>query len=394
MLNISRYVITYPVKDENLVSSSEASVHFPVIATYLREFIPVENDEDLKGNTLFIYFKPLIKSSSRLINNTSKKLIEALNERGEIVRFPIKEDFVYVAQGYILTSDKIPLLTLALKDKYYYAYYTEQDYSKFVLYLSTDLVSNPKYASFYRRLSVAYLSDCYSKGVEVRIVAPQVIENNTFASDFEIRPSSISQLQSYLETEVGQFFVNRDEDFKLKSPSLIPEEEIQAVEVPPSQLGSSIIMDLTQIPGGSAFDIDRWNNYLNQVGIQPVAWDDPEGRRPDIWARRDAIERREREVLTEALDSVSLGNVVSQGLSIQGQISDYLQHYDYPETSLVASYDPATESSGYITIRNGENSILATYPDRTIPEPTLPSILLVDEEDVSDSLDDLTSFLG
>lgn len=76
---------------------------------------------------------------------------------------------------------------------------TELKIDKFRLYISLELISNPTYKNFYKRLNKEFIQPNLEKGMEVLITTSQKIENSTYSNNFKIGGETIEEINNDLK---------------------------------------------------------------------------------------------------------------------------------------------------------------------------------------------------
>lgn len=184
--------------------------------------------KEISSGQYFTYFMaPDFTRSPRLISNTTNNVIDRLTRSMAVVKTQIGNDWLYIVKGLIYNEKGEIMLCLTIdRDEYHYnneaiLFDSEEHnflgYQSYTLFLATEFITNPNYATFLRRFNKAYVDFCYSKGVEVRIMPSKRIEANTFANEFKIDFNSIDEMNRCLREEVGKILVERDSYF-LDSP--------------------------------------------------------------------------------------------------------------------------------------------------------------------------------
>jgi len=256
----------------NIIADIASNTAIPVIC--LENFY-VEDDT-------ILYDFP--KLGYRTQSASATTLIKSLTARRGLIqtRYTYKNTsyMVHMGQGLILSATGKVLLCLGIKkerflleaegisysddlnfrifsdDDYYRDYFV--GYNEFILYISTDMFLQPEYEALYKKIQKDYINYCYLKGVEVRILASQTIEQNTFANEFKIQFNTIQELDYNLRNEVKfllsnpvSYFVNHS--LFVKQPTFDPpyidtleEEDDVLYENPSSQDIVDSIFNATQ----------------------------------------------------------------------------------------------------------------------------------------------------
>lgn len=182
-------------------------------------------------------------------SNTSMKVLRCLQLRSYLTKIESNGETYYLGMGLLLDVNYNILFCLSIKvdsifdnykinslgsleiiysRRFYNSYDEDQiDYDAFIMYVSTALHTDPKHATFYRRLKKIYLDDCFTKGIEMRIISSSKIKENTFANDLKISFSSLTQLDKHLTEDVPHLLMQTQGHF-------LENEWPLMLEVPPT----------------------------------------------------------------------------------------------------------------------------------------------------------------
>lgn len=226
------------------------------ISSFLLPIINLGNRHTLENNES-IYYKPL----SNLEEITYKfKLIDFmtnLNMRLNLNSYAVGKNeegddiIIRVGKGYIVDENDNILLLLGLTDKgisnfdsqiedrlgYYSPIQKLSQYPYLCLLISTKLITDEKYSSFYKKLEKYYINDFYKNDIEVRFITSEKIEKLSYDNEFKLRFNTIEQLQSHLQNSVPKLMFLSDSDYANGiNPGLnYPLSERNAIYVPPVQ---------------------------------------------------------------------------------------------------------------------------------------------------------------
>lgn len=192
----------------------------PVIAN---EYIPFYAFQTLEDG---YYNKPSLESGWIRKPNTVKHIKDALQMAMAPRRITISNRVYFFAKGVMFTDTGTPMIVFAMpREKFlnpdtkkfseirYQKEVNPVDYKDFVLFYSTSFFTDPTLAALNRRFQKEILMDCYSKGIEVRVITSQEIERNTFADLFEIpKANSVSQLEEYMSKVLPTYLFTEEED--------------------------------------------------------------------------------------------------------------------------------------------------------------------------------------
>lgn len=206
------------VNDPNKIADIVSNTIIPAICL---------NDFSVESDTVLYHFP---KFTDRTQSGSATGLLKTLISRNSLIktRYTYKSVgyMVHIGRGLILSPTGKILLCLGVKKERFlselensdlresvdFNLFTDEDiyyrdfpfigYNEFVLYISTDMFLYPEYEALYKKIQKDYINFCYSKGVEVRIVTSQVIEQNTFANEFKIQFRTIQELDYNLKNEV------------------------------------------------------------------------------------------------------------------------------------------------------------------------------------------------
>lgn len=213
----------------------------PVIAN---EYIPFYVFQTLDNG---YYSKPSLESGWIKKPNTVKHIKDAFQMALTPRKITIGGVVYFFVKGVMFTATGTPLMVFAMpKEKFldpnikkfseirYSNEITPVDYKNFVLFYSTSFFTEPSLAPLNRRFQKEILMDCYSKGIEVRVITSQEIERNTFADLFEIpKANSVSQLEEYMKTVLPTYLFTEEEDtfvFNELTQEQIQQEELSLEE--------------------------------------------------------------------------------------------------------------------------------------------------------------------
>lgn len=197
-------------------------------------------------------------------SNTSMKVLKCLELRSYLTRIESNGEIYYVGIGLLLDEQYNILFCLSIKvdsifdnykvdllgnleiiysQKFSNNYGEDQiDYGSFIMYVSTELHTDPKHATFYRRLKKIYLDDCFTKGIEMRITSSSKIKENTFANDLKISFSSLTQLDKHLTEDVPHLLMQTQGHF-------LENEWPLMLEVPPTPtIEEPVINPIVDVP--------------------------------------------------------------------------------------------------------------------------------------------------
>jgi hypothetical protein len=217
-------LITHHYRGSIIVEGDE-----PCLAVSV-DFVPIYVLGYLERNNLYsVYNFPYSKEESySSIPNTSSRLSLILTSYATLVQTVTNGLNLLIGKGLIIDKDSgqvLMCLTLKQEELNYdfplkemsksdFSNTDNIDYHKFIMFVSTELVSNSKYSVFYRRLQKIYLNFCFEKGIEMRIISASIIKKNTFANSFKVAFNSITQLQDHLNNDVQHIFMTNEELFR------------------------------------------------------------------------------------------------------------------------------------------------------------------------------------
>lgn len=194
-----------------------ANAYIPIYASHFLTFL----DDNVK-----FYTRPTFDTGCLRKANTLKNVKAALEMYISPAKIPIGSKSYFFIKGAMYTEEGIPMMVLAMPRKDYedpnirkfsdLRYGQEVnpvDYKNFVLFYSTSFFTDPSLTALNRRFQKEILIDCYTKGIEVRVIASSEIEKNTFAELFEIpKANSVSQLEEYMSTVLPNYLYTEEED--------------------------------------------------------------------------------------------------------------------------------------------------------------------------------------
>ena len=227
------------------------------------------------------YQRPSFEKNPIKKPNTLKHIKDALEMAIAPRKITIGGKFYYFLKGAMYTEEGIPLMVLGMARQAYQdpnirkfsdLRYGQEvnliDYKNFVLFYSTSFFTDPSLAALNRRFQKEILIDCYTKGIEVRVIASSEIEKNTFASLFEIpKANSVSQLEEYMSTVLPTYLYTEEEDTFVFEKLEVPQaqEEELSLEEEALLFDSESSPTLEQVLSDSAH---TEHTYL--VGVDPA----------------------------------------------------------------------------------------------------------------------------
>jgi len=235
--------------------------------------IPLLSIDSLRAEDGSQTYKPVRQAFTSLSNNL-KNILHCLTTRQNLTKFYAlpSAKAILVGLGCIMTEEGKSLMTLCLKKNAIggnYFYEEAEDfigYDKFILYVSTEFITDPEYNSYYKRLQKAYLEICFLKGVEVRILTSQKIEQNTFANGFEINFSTVQELDYILKNDLKNLLCNPLRSFV--NHSFFNPNAISVV--PPSveqvETATDFLREITEIPPAYTAGIDAIISGRSSIG--------------------------------------------------------------------------------------------------------------------------------
>lgn len=195
------------------------------------------------------YYKPcFLEGSVYTKSNTIKNIKYSLEIALCANKININNKNYFFMKGAMFSSEGTPLMILTMPRekfldpntcKFSEHWYRSDDspninYKDFVLFYSSCFFTDPNLASLNRRFQKEILSNCYEKGIEVRVIASSEIEKNTFADLFEIpKANSVSQLEEFMKTTLPNYLYTEEEDtfvFKELEMPVIQQEELSLEE--------------------------------------------------------------------------------------------------------------------------------------------------------------------
>lgn len=209
-----------------LQENEETDLYFVEVNKY----IPVQSwlsDGGVRTLEDFLYYHPNSFSSYANLSNTIRQIKHSLfytNVMNRIVLNKATNFSIFICKGGIFTSKYVPLLLYVYSKEDLLKIQLESDYDKNQILkqecqkilVSSELLTNSKYSSFYRRIHKEILLSAYEKGIEVITLTSENIQKNAFKKVLEnsFTFSSISVLERYLKEEVPNFLLLSYEEMK------------------------------------------------------------------------------------------------------------------------------------------------------------------------------------
>lgn len=212
--------------NEFKIGSSITSYFIPVISYWDTGYIKDEEDD------FILYHKPLLEIDYIPKKFNIREFLDVINNYGGLRAFNLslgeEKNTIYVGKGYVVNEKDEILMILANKPKS--KLFLQQGYSKstipkenaknLTLLVSTELVTNPIYANFYKKLEKEYILDAYKVNIPVVFTTSAKIENLTYSNEFEMKFNNIDELQNHLINNVGSIMFKSPEQFKTFNPGI------------------------------------------------------------------------------------------------------------------------------------------------------------------------------
>lgn len=213
---------------------------FATLYPFMNEFVPLYIQDVAMSNLEFpkeeqkCYALPSFEEN-RVIHkaNSIKNILSALEYSLALTKFEINGNIYYIMKGVIFNVAKKPLLVVGMKKNWKDVNLNKwdiPDYNNYILFYSTTFLTNPSLAAFNRRLQKSVLLSCFTKGMEVRLIDPAIIEKNTFARVFEKPFKSISELNHHLKHTLPLFLKPKGEDTSSLEGMAVGIEDVEIFE--------------------------------------------------------------------------------------------------------------------------------------------------------------------
>ncbi|ALN97296.1 hypothetical protein BOX09_gp52 [Flavobacterium phage Fpv1] len=215
--------------NEFKIGSSVTSYFVPII-NCIRESNRYQRVTE--GNFI-LYHKPLLKIDNRPRKFNIRDFLEMINESVGLYAFNLglgeEKNIIYVGKGYIVNDkDEILMvlttkpdkLNLPFQPRYSKSTIPKENAKNLTLLVSTELVTNPIYTNFYKKLEKEYILDAYKVNIPVVFTTSVKIENLTYSNEFEMKFNNIDELQNHLINNVGSIMFKSPEQFKTFNPGI------------------------------------------------------------------------------------------------------------------------------------------------------------------------------
>lgn len=199
-------------------------------STAFSQYVPLWNISQLNLGTreYLNYNKPSLTSGVNTGRNTIAQIRTALESNCTVSMIAMYGKDFYLTKGMILDHSGKMLFCLAMKKEPFLKglhrlpeEVSREDvntfsYNNLVLFYSSTFFTDSTLSTFNRRLQKEFVDSCYIKGIEVRIMTPIQIEENTFARIPNRKFKSLSALEKHMKEVLPTFLYGPQDEKTLE----------------------------------------------------------------------------------------------------------------------------------------------------------------------------------
>ena len=215
-------------KDAGRFTLEELNETVPLIVINTSYFL-----DTFKGKRVYSY--PSTDTSKfRLHTNTIKKILNSFQHSIKFDEYHINHKKYYICKGMIVDENFNILVLVSLKKEAIsdYVLHPPISYNNYIVYYSSLFYTDSSFTTLGRRFQKEIINPCLLKGMEVRVLTPEIIEKNTFARLFELKYDSITQLDNFLKNKLKNVFTEEGgETFDLKQKLIQVEENYTELSI-------------------------------------------------------------------------------------------------------------------------------------------------------------------
>jgi hypothetical protein len=220
-------------------SSEFSGNEFKIGSSATSYFIPIINchregsrHQRIYEGDFIIYNRPALNKNSPKKFNL-RDFLGMINESVGLYPFNLgvgeEKIIIHVAKGYIVNEKDELLMVLTTKPDrlslHYQSRYSNVSIPKenakhLTLLISTELLTNPVYSNFYKKLEKEYILDAYKAEIPVVFTTTSKIEKLTYSNEFELKFNTVDELQNHLRDNVGNIMFKSNEQFKTFNPGI------------------------------------------------------------------------------------------------------------------------------------------------------------------------------
>lgn len=224
-------------KDSGRFTLQRLNQDIPIITLTTTYYLDLDV---LEGESVY-YFPDTNKAEFKLQSNTIKNILRSFQSSTFFHQYTFGNSIFYICKGMIVDCDFNLLVVVCLKKSAALDYTLDNpvSYKDYVIYYSSLFYTSSNYTVLGRRFQKEIINPCLLKGMEVRVLTPDIIEKNTFARLFDLEYKSITQLNDFLVNRLKNIFTDEGgETFNLEveKPVEIALEVPQLEEVPTEEL--------------------------------------------------------------------------------------------------------------------------------------------------------------
>lgn len=331
---------------------------FPIGAyPYIPVFLLPNYYEDVDiglGTLVRLGYMPTLKDGFfNHRNNNIKYIREGFNLALTPVKIEMYDTYYIFYKGIVFNKHGKPLMMYCVKKESYTSKVMKHDFQlkeeDYVMLYATEFMLDKSLAPLHKRLEKEFLTPCYLKGIEVRMMTSAQIEKNTFARVLEpIQSKSVIEIENFFSTVLPTIlYSDEEESFSVPKLVVTVEEELSIEEEALLYGGlEPVEEEATELDNPVFFDGDDIEYEETQQEESSVISDYPD------W---DSIEEeiRNRELEIEVTQGLA-GTNTPMGEDVMSQIENIRAIY-------TIGADPALPDSSPViwrsTNRRGQPSI-------------------------------------
>ena len=347
LVNIYNYRGTF---NKDLLSAFPIGAH-PYIPIFLIAGYYEDIDVEL-GTFVRLGYMPVLENASCYHrNNSIKHIREGFNLALTPVKIDMYDTYYIFYKGIVFNRHGKPLMMYCVKRESYISKIMKNDFQlkeeDYVMLYATEFMLDKSLAPLHKRLEKEFLTFCYLKGIEVRMMTSTQIEKNTFARVLEpIQSKSVIEIENFFSTVLPTvLYSNEEESFSV--PELVVPVEELSIEEEALLYGAfePVEEETTAVNNiffdGSDFEYEEPQQEENSVTSEYPDWDTIE---EEITARELENE------ITQAIAEIDAP--MGEGLMLQ---------IENMEPTYIVGADPALPNSSPViwrsTSRRGQLSI-------------------------------------
>jgi len=317
LVNIYNYSGTF---NKDLLSAFPIGAH-----PYIPIFLIASDYEDIDvelGTLVRLGYMPVLENAScNHRNNSIKHIRKGFNLALTPVKIDMYDTYYIFYKGIVFNRHGKPLMMYCVKKESYISKVMKKDLQlkeeDYVMLYATEFMLDKSLAPLHKRLEKEFLTFCYSKGIEVRMMTSAQIEKNTFARVLEpIQSKSVIEIENFFSTVLPTVLYS-DEEESFSVPELVvPVEEELSIEEEALLYGAfePVEEETTRFEEESFFDnIEEVEHRETEPEVSNIV-----SNYPDWDAIEEEIRERERELENEITQAIAeIDAPMSESLMLQ-----------------------------------------------------------------------------